>query len=148
MKPNYLQETYLKHKNIERFKEIEKRQIISVCNLVMIYHSFAKCRRNWANYTRTFRVLFLTTVYKWTIILIEFQLEKEVRQISTKDSCGKISNFSVHQKHLETDCCVPSPVSNSVGKGWDQFIAGFQVVLMLLAGRPRFVEPWYDVMNL
>lgn len=102
MKPNYLQETYLKHKNIERFKEIEKRQIISVCNLVMLYHSFAKCRRNWANYTRNFRVLFLTTVYKCTIILIELQLEKEVRQISTKHSCGKISTFSVHQKHLES----------------------------------------------
>ena len=52
---------------------------------------------------KDFPVVFLTNVYKCTITLIEFQLEKDnPGKHQQKDSYDKMSDFSVHKNHLES----------------------------------------------
>ena len=52
---------------------------------------------------KDFPVVFLTTVDKCTIALIEFQLEKDnPGKHQQKDSYDKMSDFSVHKNHLES----------------------------------------------
>lgn len=52
---------------------------------------------------KDFPVVFLTNVYKCTITLIEFQLEKDnPGKHQQKDNYDKMSDFSVHKNHLES----------------------------------------------
>ena len=101
---------------------------------------------------KDFPVVFLTNVYKCTITLIEFQWEKDnPGKHQQKDSYDKMSDFSVHKNHLESlqkQTAGSIPVSTSVGQGWDSFLVGPQVVLLLLVGKPHFKGPWFDVMTL
>ena len=96
-----------------------------------------------------FPVVFLTTVYKCTITLIEFQLEKS--QANTNKKIAVIKCQTLVYIRITWRVCKNrslGPVSKSVGQGWDSFLVGPQVVLLLLVGKPHFKGPWFDVRNL